>query len=144
MLEGKSYRVIERGITMPSAEKNKAKRTRLTLIFFLLIFLATATSVIIRKSGHSFPGWQNWMIPILLIVLGLFGWLSVRRCHSSLTQNILLGLVLSFGSHWSLLFFHKGWEIPQLLVINSAIFAIISLLGGCFAVAWNKVIEAKK
>ncbi|OGU61362.1 MAG: hypothetical protein A2V66_15850 [Ignavibacteria bacterium RBG_13_36_8] len=129
---------------MDSTEKNKAQRIRLTLIFFLLICLATAISVIMRKSGYSFPGWQNLMILILLIALGLFGWLSVRRCNSSLIQNVLFGLILSFGSHWSLLFFHKGWEILQLLVINSAIFAFVSFLGGCLAVVFNKSLGAKK
>lgn len=129
---------------MKSREKNTAKRIRLTMIFFLVVCLATAINVIVRKSGYSFPGLQNLMISMLIIVLGLFGWLSVRRCNSSLTQNILLGLIISFGSHWSLLLFHKGREILQLIIVNSAIFAFVAFLGGCFAVLFHKVIEAKK
>ena len=129
---------------MKAREKNITPRIRLTMIFFLGICLATAISVIIRKSGYSFPALQNLMILMMLIVLGLFGWLSVRRCSSSLSQNILLGVILSFGSHWSLLFFHKGREILQLIIANSAIFAFVTFMGGCFAVLFHKVIEGRK
>ena len=129
---------------MKSREKNAAKRIRLTMIFFLVVCLATAISVIVRKSGYSFAGLQNLMMLLMLIVLGLFGWLLVRRFHSSLAQNILLGAILSLGSHWSLPFFHKGREILQLIMANSAIFALVTFLGGCFAVLFHKVVEAKK
>lgn len=129
---------------MKSREKNAAKRIRLTMIFLLVVCLATAISVVVRKSGYSFLGLQNLMILPMLIVLGLFGWLSVRRCNSSLAQNIWLGFILSFGSHWSLPLFHKGREILQLIMANSAIFAFVTFLGGCFAVLFRKVIEAKK
>ena len=81
---------------------------------------------------------------MMFLVLGLFGWLSVRRYHSSLAQSILMGFVLSFGSHWSLPFFHKEREILQLIIINSAIFVFLVFLGGLFAVVFHKVMEAKK
>jgi hypothetical protein len=129
---------------MKSRKKNTAKRIRLTMIFFLVVCLATTISAIARKSGYSFPGLQNLMILMMLIVLGWFGWLSVRSCDSSLAQNILLGVMLSFGSNWSLPLFHKGREILQLMIANSAIFAFVAFLGGCFAVLFHKVIEAKK
>jgi len=129
---------------MKSRKEDAAKRIRLTMIFFLLVCLATALSVMARKSGYSFAGLQNLMMLLMLIVLGLFGWLLVRRCHSSLALNILLGFILSFGSHWSLPFFHKGREILRLIMVNSAIFAFVTFLGGCFAVLFHKVLEAKK
>ncbi len=129
---------------MKSREKNTTKRIRLTMIFFLVVCLTAVINVIVRKSGYSFQGLQNLMILMLIIVLGLFGWLSVRKCNSSLAQNILLGVILSFGSHWSLPLFHKGREILQLIIVNSAIFAFVAFLGGCFAVLFHKVIEAKK
>jgi len=129
---------------MRSREDNAAKRIRMTLIYFLVVCLATALSVIVRKLGYSFANLQNLMMLPMLIVLGLFGWLLVRRYHSSLALNILLGFVLSFGSHWSLPFFHKGREILQLILANSAIFAFVTFLGGCFAILFRQVVEAKK
>lgn len=128
---------------MKSGEKNTNKRLKLTIIFFFAVCIATAASVILRKSGYSFPGLQSLMTLIFLVVIGLFGWLSVRRRYASLAQNILLGVILSFGSHWSLLLFHKGWEIPQLMVVNSAIFAFVAFLGGCLAVLFHKVFQKK-
>jgi hypothetical protein len=116
-----------------------AKRLRLTMIFFLVVCSATAINVIVRKSGYSVQGLQSLMMGTMLLVLGFFGWLSVRRYHSSLAQSILMGFVLSFGSHWSLPFFHKGREILQLIIINSAIFVLLVFLGGLFAVVFQKV-----
>jgi hypothetical protein len=129
---------------MISGEKHTAKRIRLTMIFFLVVCFATAISVIVRKSGYSLLGLQNLLMGALFLVVGLFGWLSVRRCHSSLAQSILMGFVLSFGSHWSLPFFHKGGEILQLFIVNSAIFVFVTFLGGCFAVLFHKFIEVKR
>jgi len=129
---------------MKSGEKQTAKRIRLTMIFFLVVCCATAISVIVRKSGYSVQGLQSLMMGMMFLVLGLFGWLSVRRYLSSLAQCILMGFVLSFGSHWSLPFFHKEREILQLIIINSAIFVFLVFLGGLFAVVFHKVMEAKK
>jgi len=129
---------------MKSRNKDATKRIRLTMIFFLVVCLATAISVIVRKSGYSFAGLQNLMMLLMIIVLGLFGWLLAERCHSNLAQTIWLGFVLSLGSHWSLPFFHKGMEILQLLIANSAIFAFTTFLGGCFAVLFHKVYESNK
>lgn len=124
-------------------KKSSVKQMRLTLIFFLMVSLATAISVIARKSGNSLAGLQNLLTFVMLLLVGWFGWLLVRRCSSGLARNILLGLILSIGSHWSLPLFHKGGEILQLLIINSAIFALATFLGGLFAVLFYKNNEAK-
>jgi len=129
---------------MKSRNKDATKRIRLTKIFFLVVCLATAISVIVRKSGYSVAGSQNLMMLLMIMALGLFGWLLAERCHSNLAQNIWLGFVLSIGSHWSLAFFHKWREALPLLIANSAIFAFVTFLGGSFAVLFHKVIKAKK
>lgn len=124
--------------TMKLKENQTANHIRFIMIFFFIICLGSFVSVIVRKSGHSLPGLQNSMVLITLIILGLFGWLSVKRYNLSLARTVLLGIILSLGSHWTLPLFHKGWEILQLLIINSAIFAFIAFLGGVIAVIVNR------
>jgi hypothetical protein len=129
---------------MKLKEMHAGKHVKFLIIFFFVVCLSSVLSVILRKSGYSLPELQNLMVLILLMVLGLFGWLSVKRYKYSLIKTILLGMILSSGSHWTLPLFHEGWEILLLIIVNSAIFSFVAFLGGCFAVLFHKVIEAKK
>ena len=126
---------------MSLRKMNISKLIRLGIIFFILICLITAVNVILRKSGHSLPIIQNIMLVILIVLLCLFGWLSVRKCNSSLILAFFSGLILSFGAQWSLPLFHKGKEIFQLLIVNSLIFAFVTVLGALLAIMMKRLLS---
>jgi len=129
---------------MSLSNVNKIKYIKLTAMFLFLIFILAAVNALLRKLGYSFPGLQNSMLIILFIILGLFGWLLRRRYNSSIIRIFFLGMILSLGSHWTLPLFHKGKEIIQLIIINSAIFAFVTFLGGILSIVMKSILNHKE
>ncbi len=116
----------------------------LFLATFLGITVAlTAISVLARLSVEDPSTIQSIVLVLgLLATLGA-GWITIRTFRLRLRHCALLGLVLSFGSHWSLPVFHKGLEIVQLILLNSIIVAAMVFFGGCLAIAFEKVIRRR-
>ncbi len=88
---------------------------------------------LVRMGELSFdypPEIQTLGTILILIVIFLVGWSTVRKHGFNLKQVGIAGFVLSFGVHWTLPFFHIPLEIAYLFLINSILFVVISVLGG--------------
>jgi ABC-type multidrug transport system permease subunit len=98
----------------------------------------TAISVFGRASTGYTPAMQSILVVLGMLVIATAGWMSVSRLGYRLRWAPVIGLALSVGSHWSLFVVHDFAEIPPLVLVNSAIFAIVALLGGCAAVVYHR------
>ena len=73
-----------------------------------------------------------------VVFIGFAGWTAVGNYGFNLKQAVLVGLLLSFGTHWSVPIFHKAWEVLYFILINSIIFSIAAVFGGWLAKMFKK------
>jgi len=99
----------------------------------------TAVSVFGRTAAWYTPAMPNLIVLFGMPVIVIAGWVSVARFGYRLRWVALVGVLLSLGSHWSLPLAHDAAEIPLLVVVNTAIFAVLSLLGGSAALAYGRI-----
>ncbi|NIM49282.1 MAG: hypothetical protein GTN78_19885 [Gemmatimonadales bacterium] len=107
-------------------------------LFLVAVVVMTAVSVFGRASVQYTPAMQNALVVVGALLIATAGWVSVSRFGYELRWAPVIGLVLSFGSHWSLFVVHEFPEIPPLVLVNSAIFAAVASLGGAAAVVYRK------
>jgi hypothetical protein len=130
--------------SMMESSKRGSKKYGLFLATFLGITVAlTVISVLARLSVEDPSTIQSIVLILGLLVTFGAGWITIRTFRLRLRHCALLGLVLSFGSHWSLPIFHKGPEIVHLILLNSIIMAAIAFFGGCSAIVFEKVIRRR-
>ncbi len=113
--------------------KNLNEYFKATWKFLVTIFLITMVIVLLRLLT-SFPSSIQSILTLGGVVfIGFAGWSVVRNLGFNLKQVLLVGLLLSVGSHWSLPIFHPAGEVLYLILINSIIFSIIAVIGGWLA-----------
>ncbi|NIM58138.1 MAG: hypothetical protein GTO16_04235 [Candidatus Aminicenantes bacterium] len=98
---------------------------------FLATIFVIAVIIVLLRLFSKFPS----IIQYLLTFGGVFfvafaGWSIVRNYGFNLKQVVLVGLLLSFGSHWSVPIFHRAWEVLYFILINSIILSIAAVFGG--------------
>ena len=102
--------------------------------FLAAILLLAAASVVARLTG-SFSVLVQYLQLVAFPLIAWAGWHAVRRLGFSLSQAAIVGFVLSFGSHWTLLIFHGTAESLLLFVVNSTLFMAVALGGAILAKA---------
>jgi hypothetical protein len=100
----------------------------LAVIFIIMIYI-----VILRLSSDALPVIQTLLSLSVVIVLIWAGWSSVKHHGLDLRQVLIVGLLLSFGIHWSLPIFHSPGEVLYLIFINTIVYSIIAIFGGWLA-----------
>lgn len=129
---------------MESSERG-LKRYRLFSATFLgITVVLTIISIFARLSAEDPSTIQSIVLILGLLVTFGAGWITIRTFRLRLWHCALLGLVLSFGSHWSLPIFHEGPEILHLILLNSIIMAAIAFFGGCSAIAFDRVTRRRE
>lgn len=119
----------------------------LLLAAFLGIMFIQIISVVARLRIDDPSAIQNIVVVLGLLIALWGGWIAIRILRLRLWHSALLGVGLSFGTHWALPIFHTGTEILNLFLINSVIVAATTLIGGCLAIAFRlamKRIQAKR
>lgn len=111
-----------------STEYFLASRNFLAVIFIIMILI-----VVLRLSPDAPHGIQTLLSLSGGIVFVWAGWSNVRHRGFNLRQVSIVGLLLSLGVHWSLPIFHGAREVVYLIFINSSIYSIMSVFGGCLA-----------
>lgn len=113
------------------------KKYWLFLAAFLGITSIQIISVVARLWIDDPSAIQNIVVILGLLIAVWAGWITIRILRLRLWHSALLGVGLSFGTHWALPIFHRGTEILSLIVINSIIVAATALIGGCLAIAFG-------
>ena len=123
---------------MNSSRDTSLRRLTILGLFLLAVVVMTTISVFGRASAGYTPAMQNVLVVLGVLVIATAGWVSVSRLGYRLRWAPVIGLVLSLGSHWSLFVVHQVSEIPPLVLVNSAIFAAVALLGGSAAAVYRR------
>lgn len=126
-----------------SDESKKSKENKLKIMsktlteyfkaswkFLVTIFIIAAIIVFLRLVSELPPGLQFLFAIVGLIFIGFAGWSAIRNHGFNLKQVVFVGLLLSFGSHWTVPIFHRAGEILYFILINSFVFSIVTVLGG--------------
>ncbi len=100
--------------------------------FLAVVLILSGISVISRLTGY-FSALSQYLLFAALPIIGWAGWHAVRNHKCSVAQTAIVGFVISFGSHWTLLIFHSAGEISSLFVVNSIVFIAVTLCGGVLA-----------
>jgi len=124
---------------MGSAGKTQNEYLNASKKYLVLIFCLTLITVLLRKFTVYSSGIHIVLLLVGLIILGRAGWATAREYRFNLLQIGIFGFILSFGSHWSLLFFHGPGEILNLFVINSIINVVIVTASGYAARRIKKI-----
>jgi len=106
--------------------------------FLAIIFALTVISISWRLFYSYPPLIQNLGGLLVGIVAGWAGWAAVSNCRFNLKQVGLVGIFLPFATHWTLPIFHSAWEILILIIINTTIFSVATVLGGWLAKKFKK------
>lgn len=105
-----------------------ASKKFLAIIIVLMIII-----VVLRLRSYYPAGVQTPLFILGGIVFIWAGWSVVRYHEFNLKQAGCVGLILSFGIHWTLPIFHHGWEVFYLILINTIIYSVIVIFGGWLA-----------
>lgn len=97
------------------------------------ISIITAIIVVLRLISNFPSRIQSVLVLGGVVFVGLAGWSVVRKHGFNLKQAAFVGFLLSFGTNWSVPIFHRGGEVPFLVIINSTIFCVIAAVGGWLA-----------
>ena len=99
---------------------------------FLAIIIILMIIIVALRLFYYPPGVQT---PLFLggIVFIWAGWSVVRYNGFNLKQAGFVGIILSFGVHWTLPIFHSVWEVLYLILINTIIYSVIVIFGGWLA-----------
>jgi hypothetical protein len=114
------------------------KKYWLFLTAFLGITAIQIISVVTRLWIKDPSAIQNIVVILGLLIAVWAGWITIQKLRLRLWHSALLGVGLSFGTHWALPIFHRGTEIPRLMFINSIIVATMTFIGGCLAIAFGQ------
>lgn len=101
---------------------------------FLAIIIVLMILIVVLRLSSNFP--SNRQAPLAFlggIVLIWAGWSVVKNYGFSLKQAGFVGLILSFGVHWTLPIFHSAWEVLYLILINTIIYSVMVISGGWLA-----------
>lgn len=98
-------------------------------VFLALIFFLTVMIVVLRLRFDLSPSIRTLLSLPGIFVIVLAGWRSASKFEFNKRQTGIVGLLLSFGTHWSLPLFHTLPEVFLLFLINSVIFSVITILG---------------
>jgi len=101
--------------------------------FLATIFIITVIIVFLRLFSDFPSSIQSLLSLGGVVFIGLAGWSVVRNHGFNLRQAIFVGLLLSFGTHWSVPIFHRAGEVLYFILINSIIFSIVAVFGGWLA-----------
>lgn len=101
---------------------------------FLATIFSITVIIVFLRSFSDFPSSIQSLLSLGGVVLiGLAGWSVVRNHGFNLKQAVFVGLLLSFGTHWSVPIFHRAGEVLYFILINSIIFSIATVFGGWLA-----------
>ena len=100
--------------------------------FFTVVMILQIISVLWRLSGYD-PSIMQWLLPVLLIIVILGGWMAVRRHGFDLVHTAWMGFFLSFSTHWALPLFHPAGEALYFFTVNSILFGVLTAFGGWLA-----------
>ncbi len=93
---------------------------------FLAAILSVMAIVVFLRLSPDFPSFLQTLLSIVGVVfLGLGGWYSVRNQGFNVKQALIVGILLSFGIHWTLPIFHSATEVISLLLINTLIYSVV-------------------
>ena len=106
--------------------------------FLATIFIITVIIVFLRLFSDFPSSIQSLLSLGGVVFVGLAGWSAVRNHGFNLKQAVFVGLLLSFGTHWSVPIFHRAWEVLNFILINSIIFSIVAVFGGWLANKFKK------
>lgn len=106
--------------------------------FLATIFIITVIIVLLRLFSNFPSSIQSLLTLGGVVFIGFAGWTAVGNYGFNLKQAVLVGLLLSFGTHWSVPIFHKAWEVLYFILINSIIFSIAAVFGGWLAKMFKK------
>jgi hypothetical protein len=106
-------------------------------IFLATIFIITVIVVFLRLVSNFPSSIQALLTVGGVVFVGLAGWSVVRNHGFNLKQAAFVGLLVSFGTHWSLPIFHRVGEVLYIILINSIIFSIVTVFGGWLAKKLN-------
>lgn len=101
--------------------------------FLATIFMITVIIVFLRLFSDFPSSIQSLLTLGGVVFIGLAGWSVVRNHGFNLKQAAFMGLLLSFGTHWSVPIFHRAGEVLYFILINSIIFSIATVFGGWLA-----------
>jgi uncharacterized membrane protein YjgN (DUF898 family) len=107
------------------------------LAAFLGITSIQIISVVARLWMEDPSAIQSAVVILGLLIAVWAGWIAIRILRWRLWHSALLGVGLSFGTHWALPIFHRGTEIFGLVLINSIIVAATTTIGGCLAIVFR-------
>lgn len=137
-------------LTSSSGESKKNKEDKLKVMsktlneyfkvswkFLATIFLITIAIVLLRLFTNFPSSIQSILTLGGVVFIGFAGWSVVRNHGFNARQVVLVGLLLSVGSHWSVPIFHRAGEVLYFILINSIIFSIVAVFGGCLAKKLN-------
>jgi uncharacterized membrane protein YjgN (DUF898 family) len=85
---------------------------------FLGITSIQIISVLARFKIDNPSAIQNIVVVLGLLIAVWAGWIAVRIMRLHMWHSSLLGVGLSFGTHWGLPIFHRGMDILYLILIN--------------------------
>ncbi len=106
--------------------------------FLTLIFIIAVIIVFLRLVS-DFPASIRSLLTLGGVVfIGWAGWSVVRNHGFNLKQTLFVGLLLSFGTHWSVPIFHRAGEGLYFILINSIIFSNLAVFGGWLAKTFKK------
>ncbi len=106
--------------------------------YFATIFIIMAIVVFIRLSSDFPSALQTLLSLVGVVFLGLGGWSAVWNHRFNLKQVVIVGILLSFGIHWTLPIFHSAVEVMYLLLVNTLIYSVIVFCGACLATIFKK------
>ncbi|MGB3860755.1 MAG: hypothetical protein WA915_01635 [Candidatus Aminicenantaceae bacterium] len=97
------------------------------------IFIITVIIVFLRLFSDFPSSIQSLLSFSGVVFIGLAGWSVVRNHGFNLKQAVFVGLLLSFGTHWSVPIFHRAGEVLYIILINTIIFSAVAVFGGWLA-----------
>lgn len=106
--------------------------------FLAVIFIIMAIIVAIRLSFDFASGIQTLLTLFGVILIGWAGWSAVKGHGFNLKQAGIVGILLSFGTHWALPIFHSMLEVIFLILINTIIYSVIAVFGGWLVKKFKK------
>jgi hypothetical protein len=101
--------------------------------FLATIFIITVIIVFLRLFSDFPSSIQSLLSFSGVVFIGLAGWSVVRNHGFNLKQAVFVGLLLSFGTHWSVPMFHRAGEVLYIILINTIIFSAVAVFGGWLA-----------
>ncbi len=101
--------------------------------FLAIIFLIAMVIVFLRLSSNIPASIQSLLTLGGIAFIGFAGWSIGKNHEFNLKHVFFVGILLSFGSHWSVPIFHRAEEMLYIILINTIIFFTVTVFGGWLA-----------